>query len=159
MQIRAISAQECDRLIKNWPNVASEENARMVAKCLTAAAGGDLARIYPMFGTIEGLREAGFLKLRFSKWFGFRDLLARFLFFLSRSYINSTYGDRPGVNDLLMAKWLITRNSEYLVALNERAKRDDAIGFTCRWMLFSVAAELPELKASLEALGSEATRA
>lgn len=133
--------------VENWPQIPALEKKALAKRILgramkDLASQRELASFYPALGLLEAFLEERIVapdwKTNAALWYFRRK--------------KDEFGERPGLNDYLMAKWLITRNPQYLAELKIRAAREDQSGYTCRWMLSSVAQRIPELNDQLENL-------
>jgi len=136
---------DLEAMLDDWPRIASVENAAKIRKAALHAfwKDGTIATMYPTMGLYEALWESGFPPRRplFGKFF---------LWTVHRKA--KQLGDRPGVNDYLMAKWLITRHPKYIAQIVERSRRDDPVGWSCRWMVASVSQRNPEFAAAVDCI-------
>jgi len=156
--MQPLTADEANTLIEDWPNSPAcpccggklKAGALLCYMLLRIGRShGDIANIYPFLGAVEAFEEDGTLRLQ-HRWL-FRWLVRRFYRYCSKAI--HKFGDRPGINDQLMIKWLITRKIGYVSQLFDRAKRQDDVGWSCRWMLHSVRVRIPQLDWQLKHFG------
>lgn len=150
-------------LVEDWPNSPACPccGGKLMAGKLLAYAFRNMAKkkceissIYPLLGMIEGFNAEGTLLAQHGWFLNF--LVARVYDYLAKQL--AEFGERPGDNDRIMVRWLITRQPELAWQLFARAHRHDDIGWTCRWMLGSMRQRIPQLDWQLGYAGRSAAR-
>jgi hypothetical protein len=144
---------DADRIqieLELWPTLSGfprdflQGKARALVEryCRVAAADRNkTAQIGPLAGIVEGFFEAGMFPSGSLK----HRLAQYWLLFCTKTAMRRL-GDRPGVNDFLMAKWLILRDPGLVKKIVERTQHPDpAVAMSCSWMLESASLYIPQL--------------
>lgn len=137
--------EEFDFALEHWHRKPDPIIAKQMTKHAFRAlvsSGGEIARFFPAWGIFEAFMEDRPVYAGRGPKQWLRSLLLRYL-----RHQAGKLGDRAGVNDYLMVKWIITRDARYAERLRERSQRDDMIGWSCRWMLSSQLPKNPDLAA------------